>query len=278
MMTMIHLFMMWAAIAAVPQSVPLNRVIASTKEWKITVGDFEEILTSFPRDSRERFSIAANRRNLLDEVIRIWVLSNEARKNGMAVGTTYIERRNYYVLYAQHLGELISEDKLRTYYREHLTEYDRVHLSHILILNGSSPIIPPNVDSKKTRLPYDEALKKAQQVRAKLQAGEKFEELAKTYSDDPTSGPLGGEIGLAGRGQMPKELETAAFNLKVGEFSEVVGSVYGFHILRITEKKVLSFEELKDQIRQKLAADAVNADIDPKVKAAGVTIDETYFR
>jgi peptidyl-prolyl cis-trans isomerase C len=277
---MIQLLMMWAAIAVVPQSesIPLNRVIASTKEWKITVGDFQEILTSFPSDSRERFSVAANRRNLLDEVIRIWVLSNEAKKNGIAVGPTYIERRNYYVLYAQHLAGLIPEEQLRTYYRQHVGEYERVRLSHILILNGSSPIIPPNVDSKKPRLPYDEALKKAQEIRAKLQAGEKFEALAKTYSDDPTSGPTGGEIGLVARGQMQKELETAAFSLKVGDFSEVVGSVYGFHIFRITEKRVLSFDELKDQIRQKLTADAVNADIDPKVKAAGVMIDEAYFR
>jgi parvulin-like peptidyl-prolyl cis-trans isomerase-like protein len=278
MTTMIQFLIMWFVVAAVPQSTTASRVIASTKEWKITAGDFQEILASFPPDSRERFSVAANRRNLLDEVIRIWVLSTEARKNGMAVGTTYAERRNHYVLYAQYLAGRITEEQLRTYYSQHVGEYERVRLSHILILNGSSPVIPPNVDTKRPRLPYDEALKKAREVRAKLQQGGKFEELAKMYSDDPTSGPLGGEIGLVARGQMQKELETAAFNLKVGEFSEVVGSVYGFHILRITEKKVLSFEELKDQIRQKLMADAVNADIDPKVKAAGVTIDEAYFR
>src|SRR5262245_21807906 len=157
-LAMIQLLMVWSVLAAVPQTTSASRVIASTKEWKITAGDFQEILASFPPDSRERFSVAANRRNLLDEGIRIWVLSTEARRNGMSVGTTYAERRNYYVLYAQNLGGRITEEQLRAYYRQHIAEYDRIRLSHILILNGGSPIIPPNVDSKRPRLPYDEAL------------------------------------------------------------------------------------------------------------------------
>src|SRR3954471_3890757 len=97
MTTIIQFLMMWAVATAVPQRADATRVIASTSEWKITAGDFQQILDSFPSDSRQRFSVAANRRNLLNEVIRIWVLSNEARKNGTAVGTTYPERRDYYV-------------------------------------------------------------------------------------------------------------------------------------------------------------------------------------
>ncbi len=270
--------MIWAVVAAAPQTTADTRVIASTSEWKITAGEFQQILASFPADSRERFSVAANRRNLLNEVIRIWVLSNGARKKGIAVGTTYPERRDYYVQYAQQLAARITDGLLRTYYDQHVAEYERVHLYHILVLNGGSPIIPPNIDPKTPRLPYEQAMKKAQDIRAKLLQGAKFEDAAKQYSDDPTSGPHGGEIGLVGRGQMDKNLENAAFNLRAGEFSEVVGSVYGFHILRITEKKILPFEDLKEQIRQKLMADAVNADIEPQVKAARVTVDESYFR
>jgi parvulin-like peptidyl-prolyl isomerase len=90
--------------------------------------------------------------------------------------------------------------------------------------------------------------------------------------------PLGGEFGMIARGQIDRPLESAAFGLQVGKVSEVVGSIYGFHILRVTEKKVLPFEELKEDIRQKLTADAVNADITPRVKAAAVKIDESYFQ
>jgi PPIC-type PPIASE domain len=275
---MIQCLLIWSVLVAVPQRDVPSRVIASTKEWKITAGEFQQILATFPQDARQRFSIAANRRNLMNEVIRIWVLSTEARKNGTSVGTTYQARRDYYVQYAQQLGTRITDDRLRGYYKQHLADYERVRLSHILILNGGSPIIPPNIDPKKARLPYDAAFKKAQEIRAMLAKGAKFEDLAKQYSEDPTSAAHSGEFGTIARGQIDKNLEAVAFRLKAGEFSEVVGSIYGFHILRVTEKKVPSFEELKDQIRQKLTADAINADIEPKVKAAGVTVDEAYFR
>jgi len=278
MTTIIQFLVMWLVIAGVPQKEVPSRVIASTKEWKITAGEFQQILASFPPDARPRFSVAANRRNLLNEVIRIWVLSTEAGKNGITVGSTYQARRDYYVGYAQQLGARITDDRLRAYYKEHSADYETVRLSHILILNGGSPVIPSGVDPQKARLPYDAAFKKAQEIRAKLLKGMKFEDLAKQYSEDPVSGPHGGESGTIARGQIDKTLEADAFGLKVGEFSEVVGSIYGFHILRITEKKVLSFEELKDQLRQKLTADAVNSDIEPKVKTAAVRVDETYFQ
>jgi len=277
-MSIFQFLLIWFVVLTVPQKDAAFRVIASAKDWKITAGEFQQILASFPPDSRQRFSVVANRRNLLNEVIRIWVLSTEARKNGIAVGTTYQARRDYYVQYAQQVGAHIGDDRLRTYYKEHMAEYERVRLWHILILNGGSPVIPSNVDPKKVRLPYEAAFKKAQEVRAKLLQGAKFEDVAKQYSEDPTSAPLGGEFGMIARGQIDRPLESAAFGLQVGKVSEVVGSIYGFHILRVTEKKVLPFEELKEDIRQKLTADAVNADITPRVKAAAVKIDESYFQ
>src|SRR5438552_15103398 len=118
----IQFLAMWFAVIPVPQRSTAARVIASTKEWKITAGDFQQILASFPPDSRQRFSVAANRRNLLNELIRIWVLSTEARKNGIAVGTTYQARRDYYVQYAQQVGAHIGDDRVRTYYKEHMAE------------------------------------------------------------------------------------------------------------------------------------------------------------
>jgi hypothetical protein len=271
---------LWLAIVAVPQrSTPAaSRVIASTKDWKITAADFQEILATFPADSKQRFSDAGNRRNLLNEVIRIWVLSTEARKKGLDVGTTYVARRDYYVAYAQHLGKKITDATVRAFYDAHLSEYEQIRLSHILILNGGSPVIPPNVDPKKPRLPYEQAEKKARELRAQLQRGASFEELAKRYSEEPVSAAKGGDAGFFRRGQMDRAMEAAAFSMKVGQISEVLGSIFGFHVMRVTEKKVSSFEELKDQIRQKLIADAVNQDIEPKVKTAGVTVDEAYFR
>jgi len=65
--------------------------------------------------------------------------------------------------------------------------------------------------------------------------------------------------------------------MKPGEISNVVGSVFGFHILRLRERKVSPFEEVQDKIRQKLTLDEVNRQLDARVKAAGVTIDQSFF-
>src|SRR5262245_60897819 len=199
MTTIIQFVLVWFVILGVPQKEVPSRVIASAQDWKLTAGEFQQILASFPPDSRQRFSVAANRRNLLNEVIRIWVLSTEARKNGIAVGTTYQARRDYYVQYAQQLAARINDDRLQTYYKQHIADYERVRLWHILILNGGSPVIPANVDPKKVRLPYEAAFKKAQEIRAKLVKGAKFEDLAKQYSEDPTSAPRGGDFGTIAR-------------------------------------------------------------------------------
>jgi hypothetical protein len=275
-----QLMVLWFALIAAPQWNPdaPGRVIASTKEWKITAADFQGILATFPPDSKERFSNPANRRNLLNEVIRIWVLSTEARNKGIAVGPSYMDRRNYYVAYSQRLGSRITDESIRAFYKQHLHEYEKVRLSHILVLNGGSLVIPPNVDPKKPRLPYAQAEKKARDLRLRLQQGAKFAELAKQYSDDPDSGPRGGDFGFISRGQIDRTLEATAFSMSVGQYSEVVGSIFGFHILLVTDKKVPALDELRDQIRQKLISDTVNKDIDPKVKAAAVSIDESYFR
>lgn len=81
-----------------------------------------------------------------------------------------------------------------------------------------------NADSKK----------KAEEVLAKVKAGEDFATLAKQYSQDSTAAN-GGDLGLFGKGKMVPEFETAAFALKAGETSEIVKTVYGYHVIKVTE-------------------------------------------
>jgi len=76
----------------------------------------------------------------------------------------------------------------------------------------------------------------AKDILAKLQAGEKFEDLAKQNSIDTSNKDNGGSLGTFGKGQMVKEFEDAAFALKPGEISDVVKTDFGFHIIKVTEK------------------------------------------
>jgi foldase protein PrsA len=78
--------------------------------------------------------------------------------------------------------------------------------------------------------------KRAEEVFALVKKGdEKFEDLAKKYSED-ASGPNGGELEPFTKGQMVKEFEEAAFALNVGETSDLVRTQYGFHVIKLEEK------------------------------------------
>jgi peptidyl-prolyl cis-trans isomerase D len=82
------------------------------------------------------------------------------------------------------------------------------------------------------------AKKQAEDLLAQLrQAPDKFAELAKKYSQDPGSKDNGGDLGFFARGAMVKPFEDAVFKLKPGQFSGIVESSFGFHIIKLTEIK-----------------------------------------
>jgi hypothetical protein len=252
-----------------------QRPIASTNDWAITREQYEAILKTFPEADRLRYVEPEYRRGLVNELIRIWVLCTEARKNGIAIPNDYESQKGYYQKYAQQIGALVNEEAVRKYYDDHIDDFTALGFSHILILNGDSPITPyPGVE----RLPYKEAEALAKEVKAKLNAGGDWNELSKKYSQAIDIKDKGGSAGYLLKGRFEKSIENALFALKLGEISDVVGSVYGFHILRLDDKQVKPFEELHDPIRQKLVTDEVNRQLDLKVKAAGVTVDESFVQ
>src|SRR5699024_1343020 len=94
--------------------------------------------------------------------------------------------------------------------------------------------------------------------------GESFEDLAKEYSNDEENAEDGGSLGYFSVGQMVPEFEDAAYSLEVDEISEPVMSEFGFHIIKVTDKREVeedigSFEDNKDTIRREL----LNEKIDP---------------
>ncbi len=111
----------------------------------------------------------------------------------------------------------------------------------------------------KTEPGWDEAKKaaarkKIDDIRSKLKAGQDFESLARTYSEDP-SGPKGGDLGYIRTGQVLKPFEDALFALKPGEVSDVVETSLGYHIIKASDRKpetTIPFEKVKDQLRTAL--------------------------
>ncbi|MGZ3768437.1 MAG: peptidylprolyl isomerase [Bdellovibrio sp.] len=98
------------------------------------------------------------------------------------------------------------------------------------------------------------AIKRAEIVQSKLRNGESFENLAQQYSEDPNFS-AGGNLGTFKSGEFLPEIEAAISNLKVGETTPIVKSRMGFHIVKLTGKKLTpdpKFEKAKESIKAKL--------------------------
>jgi len=146
----------------------------------------------------------------------------------------------------------LSEDELRAYFEEHKADYsteEQIEASHILVATAEE----------------------AQAILDELARGADFAELARTRSTDTGSAAQGGALGWFGRGVMAPEFEEAAFALEVGETSGIVQTDFGFHIIRVTDRRAASepeFEEVADRVRADAERAIARERFDAWLKAA----------
>jgi peptidyl-prolyl cis-trans isomerase D len=143
----------------------------------------------------------------------------------------------------------VSSQDLQAYYDQHRDEFrmpEQVNVRQILI---KTPL--PGTDGKVDPKGVEQARKKADDALKQLKAGSKFEDLAKKYSEDPSS-KNGGSVGWIKRGGFPvPEVDKAAFSLPKGGTSDVINAGYAFVILRVEDKQdahAKTLAEVKDQI------------------------------
>jgi len=146
----------------------------------------------------------------------------------------------------------ISPQDIQRSYEDNQQQYstpEQVRASHILL---------------KTEGKDDAAVKKqAEELLAKAKAGADFAQLATKYSEDDSSKVKGGDLDFFPKGQMVPEFDKTAFSMKPGEISDLVKTQYGYHIIKLTDKKAATtkpLEEVRAQIEDQLKWERAQAE------------------
>lgn len=141
----------------------------------------------------------------------------------------------------------IDDADISEYYEAHKEELSQVAASHILV----------------------ETEEEARNILKRLEEGENFEDLAMELSQDPGSAANGGDLDFFAKEMMVEPFGDVAYDQEIGEISEPVETDFGFHIIKTTDKKE-SLDDVKDEIRQVLQAEAVEEEIQKMEKDAKI--------
>jgi peptidyl-prolyl cis-trans isomerase C len=268
-------------MAPQPAVIPADRVVIQVGDVKLTSGQMGQILEAFPENQRV-FANGPGRAQFVDQVVRILLLAEEGRRRKLNETDAYRNQLTYSadgILANQTDAEIkrqVAGDEalLRGYYEAHKSEYQQIHVRHILIRMQGSPVtLPPG----QKDLTDAEALAKAQEIRQKLVQGADFADLARTESYDVGSNSKGGDLGFLKHGQTVPSFEDAAFALPDGELSQPVKTSYGYHLIRVEERKpTKTFEDLRPELEKNLGTEASRKFVENLKAKTKVVIDPDF--
>lgn len=218
-------------------------ILASVGGRTITEADVEALLHGLDPHTAMQFNSPEGKRHLVEELINQELLFLDAMAKGLERDPQYVaevERMKANILKQFAISKLlsdvtVSEDDVRKFYeenQEHLQSPESVRASHIL------------VDDEET----------AKKIIDELNNGLSFEEAANKYSSCPSKSQ-GGDLGFFTKGRMVPEFEDAAFGLEQDVVSEPVETQFGYHIIKVTDKRepgVQQFDEISDQLEEQV--------------------------
>lgn len=221
-------------------------VLAKVNGAPITDADVDAAIVAMgPRG--ENYNNPQGRKMVLDQLINKKLFLADAAKNLYEYDATFKAElarvkedmlANFAIAKAVQ-DVKVTDDEAKAYYDENKASFvtgESVSASHIL------------VDSEE----------KAKELLAKIKGGEiSFEDAARQNSSCPSS-EQGGNLGEFTRGQMVPEFDEACFTMQVGEISEPVKTQFGYHLIKLNGKKeseAIAFEEIKEQIKNRLVSD-----------------------
>lgn len=235
-----------------------NKVLAKVGNFEVTSEDVMYMLQNLNPQVASQFGGPEGEQRLVAEIVNQKLLLCDAIENKFEENDDFkaeFEKVKENVLSQYSVKRIINsvsditEEDAQAFYTENpqlFLEPAQVRASHILVAEETT----------------------ANELYEKIVAGESFEELAIDNSTCP-SGVNGGDLNFFGKGQMVPEFEEATMALEVGQVSAPVKTQFGYHIIKLTDKKeesVYSYEEVKENILQNLKAqkqhDTYNAHIE----------------
>lgn len=219
-----------------------GKIVAKVGDRKITVDELEEEYQKASRLIIQGRSELDRKKDALDKLVRDQVVILGAYKEGLnnevENDTNVQKKKNEVLLNELYKKEIlgkskVSESEINEQYQKTKEE---IHAWHILV----------------------ETEAQADSIYQQLKGGADFAQLAKEKSIDPSARNNAGDLGFFGWGKMLPEFQEAAFKLKDGEISRPVKTMYGWHVIKLVERRTVEqppLEKAKDMIRAKLERD-----------------------
>jgi hypothetical protein len=221
-----------------------TEVVARAGQYELTVDETVEILQANPRIAPTTEVVSSVADLWLDYILLADLLARDPSLAGVNMDPLlepYFEQRIFMELRDQVVTQdtVIGDDELRQRFEQEAPG-QRVRARHILISMPEDP----------TPAQRDSIYALAEEIRQRAAGGEDFAELARRYSDDPGSGPQGGDLGWFEPGSMVRPFEEVAFQLQPGEISPVTETLFGLHVIRVEERETPAFAEYEEDFRQ----------------------------
>ena len=220
----------------------MSKVLAKVKDYAITEEMLNETVEALRTQQNINITSEEQKQDLLDELIARQLVVEDAIELGLTQTEEFQKLYREFVF--QHsIGQMfktinVTDEECEAYYNENKEQFkeEMIRAAHILV----------------------EEEEQANELLAAIEGGADFHELASANSKCP-SGSRGGDLGDFGRGQMVPEFEQAAFALNIGEISGVVKTQFGYHLIKLLDKKdVVPFTDVKGQIQQYLTSKKQN--------------------
>ncbi|MBE9521959.1 MAG: peptidylprolyl isomerase, partial [Proteobacteria bacterium] len=258
-------------------------VISQAGDWKLTFADLERIVSYYSEE--QRALILQDPKKLMTLARRLTqakVLSDKAYAEGFYDRPDIREQLKIneqdklslaYVKENTLKGLSVSDEDVRLYYQGHKDDYKvpgQVKVRHILL----------RLQKKADKEVVQQTRQRAENILKKVKAGEDFAVLAAAFSEDPGSRDRGGDLGWVVRSKLDPAFAKAAFAAKKGQVVGPVRSAYGFHLLKVEDRRParqLPYEAVAERIRKKLMSQLKDSKthefIEAAMKEAGATIN-----